>query len=361
MQKTHTLRPRPTEAFGRITGAFGRIAAALVVAGTVSGAAMAGEVNVYSYRQPYLVEPLFEKFTAESGIKVNTIFAKDGLIERMAAEGRNSPADVLLTTDISRLTQAVELGATQPVESDLLKAAIPARYRDPGNEWFALTLRARVVYASRQRVKQDSITYEELADPKWRGRLCTRSGQHDYSLGLFASMIANKGEDAARTWLTGVRDNLARKPSGNDRNQVKSVFSGECDIALGNTYYMGLMETNEDNPEQKQWAAAVKVLFPNSDDRGTHVNVSGMVMAKYAPNRNEAVELMEFLAGDEAQQLYAEVNYEYPVKPGVETSERVRSWGELKADPLPISKIAEKRPAASRMVDEVGFNDGPSS
>ena len=334
---------------------------AIAVGLTAVSAAQAAEVNVYSYRQPQLVAPLFEKFTAETGIKVNTIFASDGLIERIAAEGRNSPADIVLTVDIGRLAQAEELGLTQKVASDILAGNIPPAYRDEDGDWFALTLRARVVYASRERVPQDSITYEELADPKWRGKICTRSGQHSYSLGLIASVIAHKGEQAAEEWLKGVKANLVHKPSGNDRSQVKSVFAGECDLALGNTYYMGLMQTNDKEPEQQQWADAVKVLFPNAQDRGTHVNVSGVFMAKNAPNREEALKLMEFLAGDEAQRVYAEVNHEYPVKPGVEPSERVQSWGALKADQVPLSEVAKARAKASELVDKVGFDDGPSS
>lgn len=338
-----------------------RVLISFAVTLLTTAAAQAAEVNIYSYRQPQLIAPLFKSFTAETGIKVNTIFAKDGLIERMAAEGANSPADVLLTTDISRLSQAKELGIAQPVSSATLEGNIPASYRDPQNEWFALTLRARVIYASKERVKQDQITYEELANPKWRGKICTRSGQHDYSLGLIASVIAHKGEAAAEAWLRGVRDNLAAKPSGNDRSQVKSVFAGECDIALGNTYYMGLMQTAQKNPEQQEWAASVKVLFPNANDRGTHVNVSGMVMAKNAPNRDAALKLMEFLAGDEAQRIYAEVNHEYPVKPGVAPSERVQSWGSLKADTMPLAEIAKQRAKASELVDKVAFDNGPSS
>jgi len=339
----------------------GRVVFAAAMMSAAVSAAQAAEVNVYSYRQPQLVAPLFEKFTAETGIKVNTIFASSGLIERIAAEGRNSPADVLLTVDIGRLAQAKEVGITQPVASDTLNGNVPAAYRGPDGNWFALTLRARVIYASRERVKQDAITYEQLTDPKWRGKICTRSGQHEYSLGLIASVIAHKGEAAAEEWLQGVKANLAHKPSGNDRSQVKSVFSGECDIALGNTYYMGLMETNEKEPEQQKWAASVKVLFPNAEDRGTHVNVSGVSMAKYAPHPQEALKLMEFLAGDEAQRIYAEVNHEYPVKPGVAPSARVQSWGPLTADQIPLSEVAKYRAKASELVDKVGFDDGPSS
>lgn len=323
--------------------------------------AAAAEVNVYSYRQPQLVEGLFAKFTEQTGIEVNTIYAGKGLIERLAAEGENSPADILLTTDISRLTAAADQGLAQSVNSDVLTSNIPAEWRDPDNEWFALTLRARVIYASRDRVDQDSITYEDLADPKWRGRICTRSGQHYYTLGLISSMIAHNGAEAAEEWLDGVRANLAHKPSGNDRAQVKSIYSGECDIAIGNTYYMGRMETNTEETEQQDWAKSVRILFPNSGDRGTHVNVSGVVMAKHAPNHAEALQLMEFLAGEEAQQIYAEVNHEYPVRPGVAASERVQSWGELKADPIPISEIADHSREASEMVDRVGFDDGPNS
>lgn len=334
-------------------------AAAVTLAGTALAAAQ--EVNVYSYRQPQLIAPLFEKFTAETGIKVNTIFASKGLIERIEAEGRNSPADVLLTTDISRLDQADKMGITQPVASKVLVANIPEQYRDEDGHWMALTLRARVIYASRERVEQNSITYEELADPKWRGRICTRSGQHDYSLGLIASMIAHHGEQKAEEWLRGVKANLAHKPSGNDRAQIKSVFAGECDIALGNTYYMGLMQTNEKEPEQQEWAESVKVLFPNTGDRGTHVNVSGMFMAKNAPHPEEALKLMEFLAGNEAQGIYAEVNHEYPVKAGVAPSDRVKSWGELKADSISLNEIAKYRAKASELVDKVAFDEGPAS
>jgi len=316
-----------------------------------------GEVNVYSYRQPFLVQPLFDTFEKQTGTKVNVIFASKGLIERMIEEGESSPANVLLTVDIGRLNQAATAGIAQAVDSEVLKSNIPASYRDAENRWFALTTRARVVYASKERVSQDSITYEELADPKWKGRICVRSGQHAYNLGLFASMIANNGEEQTLKWLEGLKANLARTPGGGDRAQVESVYSGECDIALANTYYMGAMQTNEKEPEQKKWAEAVSILFPNKDTRGTHVNVSGMVMGKHAPNRDNALELMEFLSGDEAQRIYAGLNFEYPVKPGVPWSDRVRSWGEFKADDISLNEVARFIPLASQMVDQVGFND----
>jgi iron(III) transport system substrate-binding protein len=324
-------------------------------------AAEPGEVNVYSYRQPYLIDPLLNEFTQETGIKVNVIFAEKGLIERIQAEGRNSPADVLLTVDVGNLTQATAAGIAQPIRSAALEAAIPQAYRADDGQWFGLTRRARVVYASKERVKQDAITYEELADPKWRGKICIRSGQHVYNVALIASMIARHGEDWTEEWLKGVKANLARKPAGDDRLQVKGVYAGECDLAIGNTYYMGAMLTNEKEPEQKAWANSVNILFPNSGDRGTHVNVSGAVVAKYAPHKNHAIELLEFLASDKGQEMYAEVNNEYPVKEGVPWSPLVRSWGEFKPDPISLNEIAGLRKKASELVDKVGFDDGPSS
>ena len=337
--------------------------AALLSSATLSAvpAFADGEVNIYSYRQPYLIEPLLEAFTKETGIKTNVVFAAEGLGERIAAEGANSPADVLLTVDIGRLDGAKQLGISQPVVSEVVNANVPAEFRDPEGHWIGLTNRARVIYASKERVDQDSITYEELADPKWKGRLCTRSGQHVYTVGLVASMVAHHGVEETEKWLEGVRDNLARKPAGNDRAQVKAIFAGECDIALGNTYYMGLMQTNEKEPEQQTWADSVRILFPNTNDRGSHVNVAGVILAKNAPNKDNAVKLIEFLSSEEAQEIYAETNHEYPVKPGVAVSERVASWGEFKKDTLPLADIAKNRKTASELIDEVGFDDGPAS
>jgi iron(III) transport system substrate-binding protein len=318
-------------------------------------------VNVYSYRQPYLIEPLLDAFTQETGIEVNVIFAEKGLIERIEAEGRNSPADVLLTTDIGNLTQATQSGIAQPIRSAALDAAIPQAYRAKDDQWVGLTRRARVVYASKDRVKPETITYEELADPKWRGKICIRSGQHVYNVALIASMIAAHGEAETERWLKGVKANLARKPAGDDRMQVKGVYSGECDLAIGNTYYMGAMLKNEKEPVQKEWANSVNMLFPNTNDRGTHVNLSGAVLAKNAPHRDDAVKLMEFLASDEGQEMYADVNNEYPVKEGVPWSPLVQSWGSFKSDPISLNDVAALRKKASELVDKVGFDDGPSS
>lgn len=324
-------------------------------------AAEKGVVNIYSYRQPFLINPLLEEFTKQTGIKTKVIFAKKGLIERVAAEGKLSPADVLLTVDIGRLSAAVEKGISQPVNSDVINGNIPAKYRGAKGDWFGLTIRSRVVYASKERVAQDAITYEELADPKWRGKICMRSGQHVYNVAMIASMIAHNGAEKTRTWLKGLKANLARKPSGNDRAQIKAVYSGLCDLAIGNTYYMGKMLTNEKKPEQKRWASNVKLLFPNTKSRGAHVNVSGMVLAKHSPNKSSAIKLMEFLSSEKAQKIYSKVNFEYPVKDGVAWSDLVKSWGEFKADDLALDKIAELRKAASLLVDETDLNNGPSS
>lgn len=316
-----------------------------------------GVVNVYSYRQPQLVEPLFQAFTAKTGIEVKSVYAEKGLIERLEQEGNLSPADVLMTADVGRLVEAADKGLGQPVTSETVLANVPAGMRDPGNLWFGLTMRARVVYASKERVKQDAITYEELADPKWKGKICTRPGDHPYNLGLIGAMIAHKGEAGARKWLEGLKANLAIKPSGNDRSQAKSVWAGECDLAIGNTYYMGLMQTNDQEPEQKEWAAASRIIFPSSPEIGTHINISGVLMAKYAPDADNARALIEFLASDEAQSLYAAQNFEYPVNPKVAPSPVVAAWGTFTPDTLNVAEFAKNQGLAAKLVAETGFND----
>jgi iron(III) transport system substrate-binding protein len=334
---------------------------ALLISASISPALAQGEVNIYSYREPGLIDPLLKAFTKKTGIKANTIYAPAGLNERIAAEGANSPADLLFTVDAGRLSEAKDAGLTQPVDDAALKAAIPAQLRDAANHWFGLTMRSRIVYASRERVKQDTITYEELADPKWKGKLCIRSGQHVYNTSLIATIIAHKGEAFAEQWLKGVKANLAQKPSGGDREQARDIHSGKCDLALGNTYYMALMAKNTKNPEQQDWAKAIKPLFPNANDRGSHINISGVALTRHAPNKANAVKLMEFLASEVAQRIYAAANNEYPVNPKVEPSDIVRSWGALKPDPLPLENIARYRKKASELVDKVNFDAGPSS
>ena len=301
---------------------------------------------------------MLKAFTAATGIRVNFIFASSGLIERMAAEGRNSPADVLLTNESGLLIQAVEAGTTAPLHDAVLEQAIPAPLRDPEGNWFGLTKRARVVYASRDRVKETAITYEELAEPKWHGRICTRSGQHTYNIALIASMIAHHGAAEAETWLKGLKANLAHKPAGGDREAVRDVAASVCDIAIGNTYYLAQIIKS---PDTKAWADRVRIIFPNAGDRGAHVNISGMALARYAPDRDNAVALMRYLVSPEAQNLYAEVNGEYPVVEGVAVSPLVASWGELKGDSLPLAEVSKLRRQASELVDKVRFDQGPNS
>lgn len=332
--------------------------AVLAIPALIGGARAEGAVNVYSYREPKLVDPVLKGFTDKTGIKVNVVFANSGLVERLTAEGRNSPADVLLTNEFGLLVQASNAGLTAPLKSDIIEKQIPAELREADGHWIGLTRRARIVYASKNRVKQDAITYEELADPKWRGKICSRSGQHTYNISLVASMIAHLGTEKAETWLNGVKANLARKPAGGDREQVRDVQAGLCDLAIGNTYYMIAMQSN---PDQKAWAGAVKILFPNAADRGTHVNITGASLLANAPNRDNGQKLIEYLVSSEAQKIYAEAIGEYPAVPGVEASASVEAWGALKADTLPLSKIAELRKTASELVDKVHFDAGPGS
>ena len=321
----------------------------------VGSTAFAEEVNVYSYRQPFLVQPLFDKFTEATGINVNVVFAKQGLSERLEREGRNSPADLIFTVDIGRLFEVTDKKLTQSVSLDSLNKNIPSQYRDPDGQWFGLTTRTRSIFASKERVDLSTIkNYEDMSKPEWKGRICTRSGKHPYNLALIASMIAHNGLDNATEWLKGVKTNLAQKPQGNDRSQVKAIKEGVCDISLGNNYYFGNMLMDE---EQKQWADAVYITFPNQDNRGTHVNISGMAMAKYAPNKASAEKLMIFLSEKQAQEIYADQNFEYPVNPRVEPSKLVQSWGDFKADTLSLAEIAKLRKQAAQLVDQVGFDD----
>ena len=328
---------------------------ALAAAAMAIPQAGAQEVNVYSYRQPFLVEPLFDAFTAETGIPVNVVFADKGVVERIQREGPNSPADLILTVDISRLDEAYEAGVTQPVATDVLKSNVPPQYQGPGGHWYGLTARARIVYASKDRVDPaDVTTYEDLADPRWAGRICTRSGSHVYQIGLLAAMIAHHGEDRAKQWLTGLRDNLARKPQGNDRAQVKAILEGECDISLGNNYYYGKML---DDPEQVAWAESSNVLFPEFEGGGTHLNISGVALTKSSPNKDAAIQLMEFLASPLGQEIYAEQNYEYPVLDGVPRAELLENLGAFEPDTVDLSEVAELRAAALRIVNEVGYDN----
>jgi iron(III) transport system substrate-binding protein len=312
------------------------------------------EVNIYSYRQPFLIDPITEKFTQETGIKVNIIYAKKGIAEKLQREGKYSPADLILTSDFNRLLEITEKGLTQAVNSDVLTQHIPAQYRDDKAHWFALTTRARVIYASKDRIQNaEQLSYEDLASEAYKGKVCVRSGKHPYNISLVASMIAHHGEAETKVWLTKLKNNLARKPQGNDRGQVKAIKEGVCDVSLGNSYYYGKMLTDE---AQKPWAEAVNIIFPNQQNRGVHINISGVAMAKYAPNKENALALMDFLSSEKAQSLYASLNMEYPVNVKVEPSEIVKSWGEFKADTLPLTTVVKYQATAYKLLDEVKFD-----
>lgn len=337
---------------------------ALMVTGSatltaLAGVASAAEVSLYTTREPQLIQPLLDEFTKDTGVQVNTVFVKDGLIERVKAEGDKSPADVLMTVDIGNLLDLVEAGVTQPVDSAVLREAIPANLRGEDNQWYTLSLRDRVAYVATD-VDIDTIHYEDFADPKWKGKVCIRSGQHPYNTALIAAMISHNGEQAAEKWLEGVKANLGRKAAGGDRDVARDILGGICDIGIANAYYVGRMKNAEPGSDAHKWGEAIKVVRPTfaaDKSQGTHVNISGAALAKHAPNRDDAVKLLEYLVSDKAQGMYAKANYEYPVKAGVELDPVVASFGELVVDPLPLTEIAKHRKQASELVDKVGFNN----
>jgi iron(III) transport system substrate-binding protein len=334
-------------------GVCSSVVAALLLA--TPAAAGAQDLNLYTTREPGLMQPLLDAFTKATGIKVNSIFVKDGLAERVAAEGAQSPADVLMTVDFGNLLDLTDRGLTQGIQSAVLEKAVPANLRSGKGEWFALSLRARVVYASRT-LGLRAVTYEELADPRWKGKVCVRSGQHPYNTALIAAYIAHHGEAAAETWLRGVKANLARPATGGDREVARDIMGAVCDIGVGNSYYVGLMRSGAGGPDQVKWGEAIDVVLPTFKGGGTQVNVSGASIARHAPHRANAVKLLEYLVSDEAQKLYAEVNYEYPVKGGAAVHPLIAALGPLKVDSLPIADIVRHRTTASRLVDKVGFD-----
>lgn len=324
-----------------------------------SGAAVAADVSLYTTREPQLIQPLLDEFTKDTGIKVNTVFVKDGLIERVKAEGEKSPADLLMTVDIGNLLDLVDAGITQPVQSKVLNDTIPANLRGADNQWYTLSLRDRVAYVAKD-LDVNALTYEAFADPKWKGKVCIRSGQHPYNTALIAAMIAHNGVESTEAWLRNVKNNLGRKASGGDRDVARDILGGICDIGIANAYYVGRMKNAEPGTDARKWGDAIKVVrptFANEKSRGTHVNISGASVAKHAPNKENAVKLLEYLVSDKAQGLYANANYEYPIKEGVKLDPVVASFGPLVVDPLSLTEIAKHRKQASELVDKVGFNN----
>ena len=318
---------------------------------------MAKEINIYSHRQPFLINPFLELFTQETGIKTNVVYSKKGLAQRLKAEGENSPADIILTVDIGRLYVYDDLDLLLPIESKKLINNIPTYLRSPDNSWFGLSKRARVIVVDNEKIKDgDIMTLEDLADSKWKGQICSRPGSHVYNRGIMASVLAEYGKEKAEEWARNLVSNFAKRPQGNDRAQVKAIYEGECSIAIINNYYYGKLKFSED-PEQRKWVENVRLIFPNQaeGDRGAHVNISGAGVAKYSKNKKEAIALLEFLTSEKAQKLYGEINFEYPVNPKVSPSEELQNWGEFREDNLPIIKIAELAPEAQKIIDRVGW------
>jgi iron(III) transport system substrate-binding protein len=319
-------------------------------------AVAAEEVNLYSAREEVLIKLLLDKFTQETGIKVNLVTGDaDALLKRLQSEGSNTPADLLLTADAGRLYRAKEAGVLQPVKSDVLEKVIPAAYRDPEGDWYGLSLRARPIMYAKERVNlSDLSTYEALADPKWKGRICIRSSSNIYNQSLVAAMIAHQGEEKTEAWARNFVKNFARPPKGGDRDQIQAVAAGQCDVAVANTYYLGTLLNSQD-PAQREAAQKVAVFWPDQSGPGTHVNVSGAGVTRHAKNKGNAIRLLEFMVSDEAQKWYAAVNHEYPVKPGIPWSGTLKEWGEFKADIVEMAKLGENNAAAVRLTDRAGW------
>jgi len=322
-----------------------------------AGAVTAAEVNVYSARKEALIKPLLDRFTEQTGIETNLVTGNaDALLKRLEMEGANSPADILITVDAGRLHRGKTAGQFQVVESRAILEAVPESYRDPDNQWFGLSLRARPIMYARDRVDVSKLsTYEGLASEQWRGRICVRSSNNIYNQSLVAAMIAANGIDWTEAWARNLVANMARPPQGGDTDQIKAAAAGECDIAIANTYYLGRMLNNEDEPAEREAVAKIAIHWPNQDGRGAHVNVSGIGVTKSARNREEAVKLIEFLLSDASQAFYASSNYEYPVKENVSWSETLQAWGTFKADTLNLSVLGENNAEAVKLMDRAGW------
>ena len=321
----------------------------------ISNIANAKSLNIYSHRQPYLLKPFIEAYTKKTGVKLNVVYSSKGLAQRLAAEGANSPADLILTVDIARLYRYEDLNLLAKIDSKILNEKIPPYLRSKNNTWFGLSKRTRAIAISRERVKSGQVLrYEDLADPKLKGKICSRPGSHVYNRALMASMIAAKGENAAEKWAKGLVSNLAKRPQGNDRSQLKSIYSGECDVAIINHYYYGKL-TYSKNPDHRKWAKASIIVFPNqgNSDRGAHVNISGGGVVKFSKNKEIAINFLEFLVTDQAQVMYGDVNFEYPINNKSKLPKRLKALGTFKEDNLLIEKIAKLAPKAQEIIDKV--------
>jgi iron(III) transport system substrate-binding protein len=321
----------------------------------ISNIANAKILNIYSHRQPYLLKPFIEAYTKKTGVKLNVVYSSKGLAQRLAAEGANSPADLILTVDIARLYRYEDLGLLAKIDSKILNEKIPPYLRSKNNTWFGLSKRTRAIAISKERINSGQVLrYEDLADPKLKGKICSRPGSHVYNRALMASMIAAKGENDAEKWAKGLVSNLAKRPQGNDRSQLKSIYSGECDVAIINHYYYGKL-TYSKNPDHRKWAKASIIVFPNqgNSDRGAHVNISGGGVVKFSKNKEIAINFLEFLVTDQAQVMYGDVNFEYPINNKSKLPKRLKALGTFKEDNLLIEKIAKLAPKAQEIIDKV--------
>ena len=328
---------------------------ACLVLSAISSVSMADEVNVYSARKEKLIKPLLDSFTKETGITVNLVTGKaDMLLKRLETEGKNSPADLFITTDAGRLYRAKQAGVLQTIDSKAINNIVPANLRDSENQWFSLSLRARPIFYVTESVNpQELSSYEDLADEKWNKKICIRSSNNIYNQSLVASMLATNGPEATLEWAKKFVNNLAIPPRGGDRDQIKAAAAGVCDLAIANTYYLGKMLTAKDG--QKEAAAKVKIFWPNQSDRGTHINVSGAGVTAHAKNKDNAVKLLEHLLTKDSQKWYSQVNHEYPVRADVEWSPMLKGWGEFKSDEINMSMLGEFNHEAVKIMDLAGW------
>jgi iron(III) transport system substrate-binding protein len=317
---------------------------------------LAQQVNLYSARKEALIKPLLDKFTQQTGISVNLVTGKaDNLITRLNSEGKFSPADLLLTTDVGRLYRAKQQGLTQVISVSEAIATLPNNYRDDQGHWLGLSLRARPLMVSVDSVDAQTITsLEDLISPQWKGRVCIRSSNNIYNQSMVASLIAQLGEAAAQEWVNGFVKNFARPPQGGDRDQIKAVAAGLCEVAIANTYYLAGMLSSKDETTLQQ-AKKVNVIWPNQADRGVHINISGIALAKNAPNKDAAVKLIDFLLSKESQLWYAKTNHEYPILPDITRSGLLQSFGTFKPEHVPLGQLGELNAAAVRMMDRAGW------
>jgi iron(III) transport system substrate-binding protein len=324
---------------------------------SLTATSRSNEVNIYSARKESLIKPLLDQFSAETGIKTNLITASaDKLLTRMVNEGRNTPADILITVDAGRLFRARQADIFQPIKSQLIEQAVPSYLRDSENYWIGLSRRARVIFYAKERVDPIQLsTYENLADRQWKGRICIRGSGNIYNQSLVASMIAANGEEATQQWVNGLVGNLARPPKGGDRDQIKAAAAGQCDIAIANTYYYARMLNNKKDPTQSGAANKMALFWPNQQGRGAHINISGAGISKYSRNLDNAIKLLEFLVSPDAQSWYANANYEYPVNPSVKPGGLISTWGTFKADLIDLSRLGELNSEAVKTMDRAGW------